>query len=125
MAEILLKFIAVIGTTIVSYSLATKEDAGETHPYAAVFLELVALSIIFSNWRGHIVTSNFLIKYLNLGINEAEAKKYLQEIVGLLGKNGSGKTTLIKLINVFDNCYLYSFYNYILLYWQKTIWKRC
>lgn len=67
------------------------------------------------------MTSNFLIKYLNLGINEAEAKKYLQEIVGLLGKNGSGKTTLIKLINVFDNCYLYSFYNYILLYWQKTI----
>ncbi len=49
MAEILLKFVAVIGATIVSYSLATKDDSGETHPYAAVFLELAALSIIFSN----------------------------------------------------------------------------
>lgn len=49
MTEILLKFLGIIGATLVAYILATKEDGTlrETHPYLAAFLELGALALIF------------------------------------------------------------------------------
>lgn len=49
MTEILLKFLGIIGATLVAYVLATKEEGTrrETHPFAALFLELVALAVIF------------------------------------------------------------------------------
>ena len=51
MVEILLKLIGIICATVVAYVLATTKDGRlqETHPFAALFLELIALSIIFSN----------------------------------------------------------------------------
>ena len=52
MTEILLKFLGIIGATVVAYVLATKEEGTlrETHPFAALFLELGALAVIFA-WR--------------------------------------------------------------------------
>lgn len=49
MAEILLKFLGIIGATIVAYGLATKEEGTlrTTHPFAALFLELGTLVVIF------------------------------------------------------------------------------
>lgn len=49
MTEILLKFLGIIGVTVVAYGLATKKEGtlGETHPYLAFFLELGAFAVIF------------------------------------------------------------------------------
>ena len=49
MTEILLKFLGIIGATVVAYVLATKESGNlrETHPYLAFFLELGTLALIF------------------------------------------------------------------------------
>lgn len=53
MAEILLKFLGIIGATIVAYGLATKEEGTlrTTHPFAALFLELGTLVVIFCYWK--------------------------------------------------------------------------
>lgn len=47
--EFFLKFVGIIGASVVSYKLATKEKGPlrETHPVLAMFLELTALGIIF------------------------------------------------------------------------------
>lgn len=49
MVEIILKILGMMCATLVAYKLATKEDGilKETHSYAAAFLELGALAIIF------------------------------------------------------------------------------
>ena len=53
MLAFILNLAGIIGVSLVAYGLATTKtvngltDSEETHPYLAVFLELVAIAIIF------------------------------------------------------------------------------